>query len=160
MARSVAISCAFQSDIGSASPVQIVRCTCNYPTGREIAPSAIELEEESILQPDVFVFPRIDADIERPSWREIGSLYLAVEVLSPSSKRADRVVKRDKYMRMAVDEYWVVDPGGRHIERWFRDRPDVEVARESLVWQVRGASTTLSIDLPKLFADAGLPRRL
>jgi len=124
------------------------------------SPSAIELEEESVLQPDVFVFPRISAEIERPSWKEITSLFLAVEVLSPSSVRTDRVIKRDKYMRMAVDEYWVVDPDGRHVERWFRDRPNVEVSAETLVWKPRGVANPLTIDVLKLFADAGFPRLL
>src|SRR4051812_24808604 len=71
------------------------------------SPADVELEEESILQPDVFVFPRINPGIERPAWTEITSLFLAIEVISPSSVHADRVVKRDQYMRMAVDEYWV-----------------------------------------------------
>jgi Uma2 family endonuclease len=124
------------------------------------SPSDIELEEESVLQPDVFVFPRISAEIERPSWKEIRSLYLAVEVISPSSVRTDRVIKRDEYMRMAVDEYWVVDPDGRQIERWFRDRPNVEVARETLAWQLRGAAEPLTIDVEKLLAADGLPQRL
>jgi Uma2 family endonuclease len=123
------------------------------------SPSDIELEQESVLQPDVFVFPRIALEIERPSWKLIESLFLAVEVISPSSARTDRVIKRDKYMRMAVDEYWVVDPGGRQIERWFKDRPNVEVARETLVWRLRGASDALAIDVEKLFAGSGLPRR-
>lgn len=123
------------------------------------SPSDIELEEESVLQPDVFVFPRLAPEIERPPWNLIKSLFLAVEVISPSSARTDRVVKRDKYMRMAVDEYWVVDPDGRHIERWFKNRPDVEVARETLVWQPRGAADALAVDVAKLFADSGLPRR-
>jgi Uma2 family endonuclease len=34
---------------------------------------------------------------------------LAVEVISPSSGRTDRVVKRDYYMNAGVPEYWVVD---------------------------------------------------
>jgi Uma2 family endonuclease len=124
------------------------------------SPADIELEEESILQPDVFVFPRLDPAIEKPAWKDITSLWLAVEVISPSSARADRVEKRDQYMRTAVDEYWVVDLDGRRIERWFKGRPNVEIARETLEWRLRDAPDTLTIDLPRLFADIGLPRRL
>jgi len=35
---------------------------------------------------------------------------LAVEILSPSSRRRDEVVKRRLYEREGVGEYWVVDP--------------------------------------------------
>jgi Uma2 family endonuclease len=123
------------------------------------SPSDIELEEESILQPDVFVFPRIGPELERPSWKEVTALFLAIEVISPGSARTDRVVKRDQYMRMAVDEYWVVDLDGRHIERWFKGRPNVQVDRDTLEWLLPGATQPLVIDLVKLFADIGLPRR-
>jgi Uma2 family endonuclease len=124
------------------------------------SPADVELEEGSVLQPDVFVFPRIDPEIEKPTWRQIRSLLLAVEVISPSSVRTDRVEKRDQYMRMPVDEYWAVDLDGRHVERWFHDHPRVEIARDSLTWLPRGAAEPLTIDLPTLFTDAGLPRRL
>jgi Uma2 family endonuclease len=124
------------------------------------SPADVELEEESILQPDVFVFPRIDPGNEKPTWKDITALFLAVEVLSPGSERTDRVEKRDQYMSMAVDEYWVVDLDDRRIERWFRGQPRVEIARDTLVWNLRGAPEPLAIDVRRLFADIGLPRRL
>ena len=145
--------------------MQIVARLLPFVTANEFAevltsPADIELEEESILQPDVFVFPRIGPEVEEPSWKNVTSLYLAIEVISPSSMRTDRVEKRDQYMRMAVDEYWVVDLDGRHVERWFRNRPNVEIARETLEWRLQGAEQPLTIDLSRLFADIGLPRRL
>lgn len=53
---------------------------------------------------------------------------------------------------MAVDEYWVVDLEGRHVERWFKDRPNVEFVRDRLVWQLRGAPEPVTIDLRELFS--------
>jgi len=35
---------------------------------------------------------------------------LAVEVLSPSTKRKDGVLKRSKYAESGVQHYWMVDP--------------------------------------------------
>jgi len=116
------------------------------------SPADIELAPGSLLQPDVFVFPPIDADVDRPSWKDITRLLLAVEVISPGSVRIDRVEKRDQYMRLAVDEYWVVDLDGARVERWYRDRPHVEVARNDLVWLPRGADAPLVIDLPAVFS--------
>jgi Uma2 family endonuclease len=54
------------------------------------SPADLELEANSIVQPDLFVLP---AGCERPveSWDVVKRLILAVEVLSPSSLRHDRV---------------------------------------------------------------------
>ena len=42
---------------------------------------------------------------------------LAVEVISPSSRRYDRVVKLGYYQSVGVPEYWIVDPEARTVEQ-------------------------------------------
>jgi Uma2 family endonuclease len=42
-------------------------------------------------------------------WLDMTRLLLVAEVVSPSSSRADRVVKRRAYQRHGVETYWVVD---------------------------------------------------
>ena len=42
--------------------------------------------------------------------RLIGPPDLAVEVISPDSRRYDTQTKRDDYERCGVREYWIVDP--------------------------------------------------
>jgi Uma2 family endonuclease len=115
------------------------------------SPADIELEPGSVLQPDVFVIPPFDESIEEPTWKDVKSLLLSIEIISPSSIHTDRVEKRDQYLSMAVEEYWVVDIEGGQVERWFKGRPDVEVAREQLVWWPAGARDSLTIDLSELF---------
>jgi Uma2 family endonuclease len=39
-----------------------------------------------------------------------------VEVLSPSTRRTDRLEKTVEYAQAGVREYWIVDPGGQTIE--------------------------------------------
>src|SRR5581483_10973199 len=85
-----------------------------YLAGRDIgealpSPFDVELEEESLVQPDIFVLPVGEARrLAAPGFRPAHELILAIEVLSPSSARHDRVRKRPLFQRH-VPEYWIVD---------------------------------------------------
>ena len=79
---------------------------------------------------------------------------LAVEVLSPSTARSDRVVKRPLYREERVPEYWIVDLDSRTIERSTPDEPRPELLDERLDWSPEGATEHLTIDLPAYFARA------
>jgi Uma2 family endonuclease len=46
-----------------------------------------------------------------------GRADLAVEVISPSSRRYDPVKKLQWYAQLGVPEYWIVDPEARTVER-------------------------------------------
>ena len=64
-----------------------------------------------VRRPDVVVFRR--AELERVR-REGGAVrasevVLLVEILSPGSKRTDRVVKRSEYADAGIPNYWVLD---------------------------------------------------
>ena len=123
-----------------------------HPVGRPVvSPADIELEPGTVLQPDVFVVPTEDV---RPhgTWRDVRSLILAIEVLSPSSARYDRVVKRRFFQRKGVPEYWIVDPHSRTVERWrlTDDRP--EVLDSSMSWHPAGVAEPLVLDLETFFA--------
>ncbi|MCR4340394.1 MAG: Uma2 family endonuclease [Gemmatimonadaceae bacterium] len=80
-----------------------------HPVGMVLfAPTDVEFEPESMVQPDLFVLPLVDGRKPR-SVKEAGKLLLAVEVLSPSTARLDRQLKRRLYQRYGVEEYWIVD---------------------------------------------------
>ena len=124
-----------------------------YRLGYALAsPADIEFDEEDLVRPDVFVAPRIEG--RRPRrWSEIKTLLLAVEVLSPSTARADRTVKRRLFQRVGVPEYWIVDVEARLVERWRPGDERPEILSDALVWHPAGAPEPLVIDLPKLFAE-------
>lgn len=42
---------------------------------------------------------------------------LAIEIVSPSSARYDRMIKLEWYASIGVPEYWLVDPSTRMVER-------------------------------------------
>ncbi len=117
------------------------------------SPADIEFEPRTMVQPDVFVFPLAGGKLPR-EWREISELLLAIEVLSPSTARYDREVKRRLYQRASVPEYWIVDPDARRIERWRSNDEAPEVLRDSIIWHPPGAGDPLTIDLAALFARA------
>ena len=115
------------------------------------SPFDVELEPESITQPDVFVVSASDWErlaTEMPARK----LVLAIEVLSPSSSRHDRVTKRPLYLRH-VSEYWIVDPYARVIERWTPDEERPEILTATLEWQPRGAAEPFRLALPTFFAS-------
>lgn len=114
------------------------------------SPSDVELEPESVTQPDIFVIPIREVRRVMREGLPIRELLLAVEVLSPSSGRHDRVRKRPLYQRH-VPDYWIVDLDARLVEHWTptHDRP--EVITETLSWHPPGATTAFTLDLPAFF---------
>lgn len=117
-----------------------------------IAPADVEFDNERMVEPDVFVVPLVERRRPR-DWKEVGRLLLAVEILSPSSARADRQVKRRLYQRERVPEYWVVDVDARLIERWRPDDTRPEILDQQLEWQPDPAHAPLVIDLARYFVD-------
>jgi Uma2 family endonuclease len=81
---------------------------------------------------------------------------LVVEVVSPSSRRYDRVTKLRWYAQLGVPEYWLVDPETRTLERLvLRDGAYVIAAAlaESETFGPDGFDG-LEIPLAKLWGDA------
>jgi Uma2 family endonuclease len=115
------------------------------------SPADIELEAEDIRQPDVFVLPIAEwRRAAREGW-PARTLMLAVEVLSPSSARIDRVIKRPKYQRLA-QEYWIVDVDARVVERWRRGEERPEIVNERLSWAPAGTGDPFTLELREFFA--------
>jgi len=118
------------------------------------SPADIQLNVGNLVQPDLFVIPALAIGRTAGAWTDVRDLLLAVEVLSPSTARYDRTLKRRHYQRSMVGEYWIVDAASHLVERWRPDDERPEIITESLVWQPTGASEALVIDLTALFSDA------
>ena len=143
----------------------VLRTYCDRePIGIVVnSPSDLELKSGTITQPDVFVVPNalLPETDEPVGWDRVTALLLAVEVISPSSVRTDRVEKREFYLKAGVAEYWVVDLEARMVEVWTTARATPLVTRGMLRWSPAGAQSELVIDLPAFFNDvsARLRRR-
>jgi Uma2 family endonuclease len=70
------------------------------------APLDWQPDDRTSLQPDLLVIRHLDLSAKNVS----GPLPLAVEVLSPSTRRKDLLLKRSKYQDAGVESYWIVDP--------------------------------------------------
>ena len=80
------------------------------------------------------------------------TLLLAIEVLSPSSSRHDRVRKRPLYQRH-VPEYWIVDLDARLVERWRTGDYRPEIVHLSLDWRPEGAAASFVLDVEHFFDE-------
>jgi Uma2 family endonuclease len=116
------------------------------------SPLDVKLQPGLVLQPDVLVVPagelRHRSDIVR-------QLLLAVEIVSPSSARHDRVRKRPYSQRNRVPAYWIVDDMSGTIERWTPDEDRPEILAERLVWHPTAAADPFVLDLVTFFKSVG-----
>jgi len=113
------------------------------------SPADISWGRLVLVQPDVFVIPLGEARLQ--DWSKIRHLLLAVEVLSPSSTRADHFTKRRLYQERGVPVYWMVDGDQRLVEVWTPELEVPVVERERLSWHPTGAGRSLSMELRELF---------
>lgn len=116
-----------------------------------IAPADVQLDGRTLVQPDVFVF---DPPASRPlRLQDVHTLLLAIEVSSPSTARFDRVVKRLRYQRQGIPEYWIVDLDSRLFERWLPRDERPEILYERIAWAPDAAKGSLTIDIRDFFAS-------
>jgi Uma2 family endonuclease len=113
------------------------------------APADITFDDDTLVQPDLFV-----ADLREwiavRQWEAIKTLHLTIEVLSPSTARADRLVKRRLYQEQHIPEYWMVDTDQRQIEVWTPEAAFPRIERERLVWRHPLLSEECVVDVGKL----------
>lgn len=120
------------------------------PVGHVLAsPADISWGPDTLVQPDVFVVPLAEA--RTMSWEFLKTLLLAIEVLSPSSTRADRFTKRRLYQEVGVPLYWVVDGDAQAVEVWTPEVAFPSVERQRVAWRPADSSTPLTIELAELF---------
>ncbi|HHV22568.1 MAG TPA: Uma2 family endonuclease [Propionibacterium sp.] len=84
----------------------LVRAACRPGYEVFLSPLDWRPDRRTSLQPDLLVIRNEDAGVKNLT----APLVLAVEVLSPSTRRKDQVLKRSKYEDSGVQSYWIVDP--------------------------------------------------
>ena len=86
-----------------------------YQLGKTgIAPLDMVLATRRATQPDVVFISNERLSIIKE--QIMGAADLVAEVLSPGSRRRDRIDKRDLYEQHGVQEYWIIDPEPKTVE--------------------------------------------
>lgn len=93
---------------------KIHQAIANYLDDRPVgeiylAPFDVVFTKHDVVEPDLLFIAteRLELLTER---NVSGAPDLAIEVLSPSSRRVDLTLKRDLFERGGVQEHWIVDP--------------------------------------------------
>lgn len=79
---------------------------------------------DTVVQPDISVV----CDPSKIDQRGCkGAPDMIIEILSPSTRRHDRLVKLDLYQRAGVREYWVVSPEEESVLVFLRDGDSLKI---------------------------------
>ena len=100
--------------------IDVLRQSCKSDYLIYFAPLDVILSDTNVVQPDAIMIHRSRKHIVTSRGVE-GPPDLAVEVLSPSSRKRDRLKKRAVYEKHGVPEYWIVDPEARTLEQFHLD---------------------------------------
>lgn len=116
----------------SAELYILLRAACPADLRVLYAPLDVVLAVDTVVQPDLLVAPR-----EAFTTRGLPvAPLLAVEILSPSTRRIDLMLKRSRYEAAGCDAYWVVDPAGPSITAWQLTDGTYRVAGQASVNEV------------------------
>ncbi|MGA4841293.1 Uma2 family endonuclease [Streptomyces sp. G45] len=68
-------------------------------------------DEQNVPKPDVIVFDKTGLDIETLDCIPVANVALAVEIVSPGSRKDDRFLKPGMYAEAGIASYWRVERG-------------------------------------------------
>ncbi len=119
------------------------------PVGEAFPGGDLSWSPDSLVVPDLFVVDRAEAGAT--SWREIQTLLLVIEVLSPSTADRDRFTKRRLYQEVGIPVYWLVDADAKVVEVWTPESVFPTIEHEAIRWHPAGAAEPLEIPLAELF---------
>ena len=79
------------------------------------APLDVVLSNTDVLQPDILFISNGRASIITDQNIQ-GAPDLVIEIISPGTADRDRTIKRARYAKFGVREYWLVDPQCKTVE--------------------------------------------
>jgi Uma2 family endonuclease len=117
------------------------------------APTAVRAGEHTQVEPDVIVFSRAAPFDSAARWIDIPHVILAVEILSPSTRRVDLTIKRTLYQSSGIAEYWIVDIDARNVRVYTQGSAAPAVHTAMLRWRATADQSPLELDLSEFFDE-------
>jgi len=91
--------------------------TCAHEGEILLAPMDVHLDEDNIVQPDVIYIANEKLGMIHDGYI-FGVPDLLVEILSDSTGKRDKTIKKATYEQFGVQEYWLVDPLYRTLDQF------------------------------------------
>lgn len=117
-----------------------------------IAPVDVRFSILDQVQPDLLLIRKNRMSIYQGS-TVFGSPDLVIEIISPSSRTYDEVVKFELYERHEVPEYWLVDPLARSIKVMALRNGRYEQRSDNDDTLSSALLPALTLDISTIFAD-------
>ncbi|MDR0910298.1 MAG: Uma2 family endonuclease [Spirochaetaceae bacterium] len=125
------------------------------PCAVRLFPNSDKIEDDMTVQPDIFVVHDI-TKFNNEGYQ--GAPDFIIEILSPSNRKQDVLVKFNTYQRAGVGEYWIVDPEAQTIQVNILEKGKYVVSMYGEDAKVPVASLPgLEIDFAEVFANAAIP---
>jgi len=125
-----------------------LRAKCPSDLEILVAPFDVVLAADTVVQPDILVTSR-DKFTEKALH---GPPLLAIEILSPSTRRIDLLLKRSWYEAAGCASYWLLDPDTEQLTAWELRAGAYELAGEA----AGNESVTLTAPFPVTIVPARL----
>ena len=113
-----------------------------FSPGVVMAPPMTQLEPDLLIVPPSFALGT--------PWADISEHWLAVEILSRSSRVHDREFKRDAYLALGVREVWLVDVRDHSVEVCVRPGAG-RLVRDAVTWSMPDGDASVYVELADLF---------
>lgn len=144
---------------------ELFRQLANFLEGKRCrvypAPFGVRLFEQDGDSPenvDTVVEPDISVICDRNKLDQRGckgAPDLIIEILSPSTRRHDRLVKLNLYQQAGVREYWIVDPDNESVQVFVLDGGTLKIREDYGCKDVAKVNVLdgCFIELSKVFAE-------
>jgi Uma2 family endonuclease len=80
-----------------------------------VAPYDVVFSPCDVVEPDLIFVSAARLEVLTAA-HAVGAPDLVIEILSPSTRRRDEVLKRDLYEARGVAEYWLIDPEAETVK--------------------------------------------
>jgi Uma2 family endonuclease len=107
-----------------------------------VGPGAVVRLPRTQLQPDILVYPTRFRP--KTDWSKITEHWLAVEILSRSSRIYDREFKRDAYFALGVQQVWLVDWRAGSVEVCI-GKGKSRVVGDRIRWKIDDAEIVIAL---------------